>query len=302
MTSHKPEDSRYSRRRILQGATLAAAGVAAAPLLAVEQSAANPLAAANGRVKHSVCAWCYSKCFDLDTLCRHAAAMGLKSVELVEPADWPILQKHGLICAMTPSHGFHRGFAHKDEHAVCIDILKQRIDDCAAAGFPTVITFSGYRKGLPDDEGLHNAVVGLKQVIGYAEKKKINLCIEVLNSRVNVEMKGHPDYMCDKVEWAAELCRQIASPRMTILFDIYHVQIMEGDIISRIKQYHQYIGHYHTAGVPGRNEIDDTQELSYPAIMRTIVETGYRGYVAQEFIPNHDAVTSLRAAVKLCDV
>jgi hydroxypyruvate isomerase len=155
---------------------------------------------------------------------------------------------------------------------------------------------------MPDDVGLNNTVEGIKRVIGYAEKKKVNLVFEVLNSRVNVEMKGHPDYMADHVEWAVELCRRIASERMKILFDIYHVQIMQGDLITRIRQYHEYIGHYHTAGVPGRNEIDDTQEINYPAVMRAIVETKYTGYVAQEFIPTRDPMTSLREAVRICDV
>jgi len=228
--------------------------------------------------------------------------MGLRSVELVDRKDWPILKKHGLICAMANSHGFVRGFNHRENHAWCSEILRQTIDDCAAAGFPSVITFSGYRKGMPDDVGLENTVAGLKPVVGYAEKKKVNLCIEVLNSRVHVEMKGHPDYMCDKVEWAAEVCRRIASERMKILFDVYHVQIMEGDLIARIRQYHQYVGHYHTAGVPGRNEIDGTQEINYPAVMKAIVETGYQGYVGQEFVPTRDPLESLRAGVKECDV
>ena len=179
---------------------------------------------------------------------------------------------------------------------------EERIDACAEAGFPTVITFSGYGKGIPSDVGLENMVAGLKQVIGYAEKQKINICLEILNSRVDVEMKGHPDYMCDNVEWAAEVCRQIASPRMTMLFDIYHVQIMEGDIITRIQKYHDYIGHYHVAGVPGRHEIDDTQELNYLPILKAIAETRFQGYVGQEFMPTGNPMQSLRTALKLCDV
>jgi hydroxypyruvate isomerase len=238
----------------------------------------------------------------LDTLARNVAAMGVRSIELVDPKSWPILKKHGLICALANSHGFVEGFNRKENHAMCIEKITAAVDACAAAGFPTVITFSGFRKGLPDDIGLENTIAGLKKVIGYAEKKKINLCLEVLNSRVDVEMKGHPDYMCDKVEWAVEVCRRIASPRMTFLFDIYHVQIMQGDIITRIKKFHEYIGHYHTAGVPGRNEIDENQELNYPAIMRVVAETGYKGYVGVEFIPTRDPMQTLRAAVRLCDV
>ena len=256
-----------------------------------------------GRIKQSVCAWCFTKTMSLESLAGEVAAMGVKSIELVDPKDFGILKKHGLICAITGSHGFVRGFNHKENHPWAVDIVQKRIDACSASGIcPTIIVFSGFRKGLPDDVGLENTVEGLKKVVGYAEKKKVTLCLEVLNSRVNVEMKGHPDYMCDKVEWAVEVCRRISSPRMTLLFDIYHVQIMQGDVITRIRQFHPYIGRYHTAGVPGRNEIDDTQELNYPAIMKVIAETGYQGYVGQEFIPTRDPLQSLRDALKRCDV
>jgi hydroxypyruvate isomerase len=301
MNLDQTNQSGCTRRGLLKGATLAAAGMVGGSLVGAAPVTEEKIVK-RGRIKQSVCAWCFSKWMNLDQLAARAAAMGLKSVELLEPEQFPIIKKYGLVCAITSSHGFHRGFAHKEKHAECIEILKQRIDACAAAGFPTVITFSGYREGMPDDVGLKNAVEGLKKVVGYAEKNKVNLCLEVLNSRVNVEMKGHPDYMCDNVEWAAEVCRQISSPRMTFLFDIYHVQIMEGDIIARIKKYHQYVGHYHTAGVPGRNEIDGPQEVNYPAVMRAIAETGYQGYVGQEFIPLRDPLQSLRAAVRLCDV
>lgn len=254
-----------------------------------------------GRIKQSVCPWCFEP-MPLETLAEQAAAMGILSVELVPPKDWPILKRHGLICALTSSHGFVEGWNHRENWPMCQEKLTQAIEATAAAGFPSVITFSGFRKGMPDDVGLDNTVAGLKTVIGLAEKNKVNLCIEVLNSRVDVHMKGHPDYMCDKVEWAVEVCRRIGSPRMKILFDIYHVQIMQGDLITRIRQFHEYIGHYHTAGVPGRNEIDDSQEINYPAIMREIVKTGYTGYVGQEFIPTRDPIQSLREAVRLCDV
>ncbi len=165
-----------------------------------------------------------------------------------------------------------------------------------------MITFSGFRNGIPDDVGQRRTPSRALKVIGYAEQKKINLILEVLNSRVDAEMKGHPGYMGDSVEWCVEVCKQIASERLKILFDIYHVQVMQGDIITRIKQNAQYIGHYHTAGNPGRNELDDNQEINYPPIMRTIVETGYQGLVAQEFIPTRDPLRSLRQAVALCDV
>ncbi len=294
--------SAVSRRDLLRGA-VGGAALAALPA-AVHAAEEKPVTAekvvTKGRINHSVCAWCYK--MPLEQLAANAAAMGLKSVELIGPDQWPVIKKHGLVCAMTGSHGIAKGFNIKANHEECIAAVKKSVDACSEAGFPSVICFSDNRKGIPDDVGLETTVEGLKKVIGYAEQKKVNLCLEVLNSRVDMEMKGHPDYMCDHVEFAAEVCRQIASPRMTFLFDIYHIQIMQGDIITRIKKYHEYVGHYHTAGVPGRNEIDDTQELNYPAIMRAIAETKYTGYVGQEFIPTRDPMTSLREAVKRCDV
>ncbi len=285
-----------TRRRMLQGA----AGALAAGTLAVSQTvraedkpaAESEKAVVKGRLKQSACAWCFK--MPLDQLAQNAAAIGLKSIELVEPKDWPILQKHGLICAMTPSHPIGQGFNNKANHEKCIAALKKSIDACAEAGFPNVITFSGNRDGIPDDVGLDNSVEGLKKVIDYAEQQKVNICIEILNSRLN-----HKGYMCDTAEWAGELCKRIASPRMKILFDIYHVQVQQGDIIARIKQFHQYIGHYHTAGVPGRHELDQSQELNYGAIMQAIAETGFQGYIGQEFTPTRDPMHSLRQAVRI---
>ena len=306
-----PQAAAVSRRALLAGAaglTAAASGLARAgsALAAARQSAAQPAPAdfkvVNDRIHQSVIHWCF-KPMPVATLAAGAARLGLKSVELVGPADWPTLAKQGLICAISPSHGFVKGLAHKEEHAECLAALRTSINATGDAGFPNVITFSGMRRGLSDEEGMANMVAGIKQVIGLAEKKKVTICLEMLNSRVHVEMKGHPDYMCDKIEWAIEVCKRVGSPRMKLLFDIYHVQIMEGDIISRIKQYHEFIGHYHTAGVPGRNELDDTQELSYAPIMRAILATGYQGFVGQEFIPKYsDPLASLAQAARLCDV
>jgi hydroxypyruvate isomerase len=300
------ESSPRMGRRLWLGAVggLVGAGLFHRRPAAIQPTQEAPRAAAKavkGRLKQSVCHWCFEP-MDLETLARNAAAMGIRSIELVPPEKWPTLKKHGLICALSSSHGFVEGWNHKENYAMCTEKVKQAIDATAAAGFPSVITFSGFRKGMPDDVGLDNTVAGLKQVIGYAEQKKVNLCLEVLNSRVNVEMKGHPDYMADKVEWAVEVCRRIGSPRMKILFDIYHVQIMQGDIITRIRQFHEYIGHYHTAGVPGRKEIDATQEINYAPIFKAIAETRFAGYVAHEFIPTHDPMQTLREAVALCDV
>jgi len=289
-----------NRRRWLGAAGLSSVGLCGSPRAALAAAEDRP-AATKGRLKQSVCYWCFDR-IELEAFARHVAAMGIRSIELVPPEKWSILKRHGLICALTPSHGFVEGWNRKENHAMCEEKVKQAIDATAAAGFPSVITFSGFRKGMPDDVGLENTVAGLKRVIGYAERHKVNLCLEVLNSRVNVEMKGHPDYMADKVEWAVEVCRRIGSPRMKILFDIYHVQIMQGDIITRIRQFHEYIGHYHTAGVPGRNEIDDTQEINYAPIFKAIAETRFEGYVAHEFIPTRDPLQGLREAVALCDV
>lgn len=254
-----------------------------------------------GRIHQSVAWWCF-KPMSVEELAFNAAKLGMKSVELLTPEHFPTLKKHGLKCAMVSSHGFTKGFAQRDEHDECLKILRERIDATSAAGFPNVITFSGFRKGLSDEVATKNMIEGLKKIVGYAERKKVTLCLEMLNSRVNITMKGHPDYFCDNMERSVDICRQIGSERLKVLFDIYHVQIMHGDLISRIRQHHPYIAHYHTAGNPGRNEIDGTQEINYAAVMNAIVETGYKGFVAQEFVPLRDKVASLSEAVKICDV
>jgi len=292
----------WTRRGLLKGAAGAAGAAALAlPGCGPEGASLQGRVATKGRINQSVCQWCWEG-IPLERLARQCAAMGVKSIELVEPKDWPILKKHGLVCGLSKSHLFVDAFTEKKHHAMCIDKITKAVDVTSAAGWPNVITFSGSRRGMTDEVGIKNTVEGLKKVIGLAEKKKVNLCLEVLNTRVAVEMKGHPGYMADNVEWVAEVCDKVGSQRLKILFDIYHVQIMQGDIIARIKKYAKYIGHYHTAGVPGRNEIDQSQELNYPAIMRAIVATGYKGYVAQEFMPTRDPIRSLREAVKLCDV
>ena len=299
-----PFSNHCSRRGVLRAGAMALAAAAGAAVPSVGRAAkasASGRVVTKGHIRQTVLTWCFEP-MDVETLARHAAAMGLVGLENVPPKDWPILKRYGLINAMTVGHLYVDGMNHKENHAMCIAKLTECIEANAAAGFPNVITFSGMRRGMPDDAGLDNTVLGLKQVIGLAERKKVNLCLEVLNSRVATNMKGHPDYMCDKVEWAAEVCKRIGSPRMKILFDIYHVQIMEGDIITRIRQYHPYIGHYHMAGVPGRNEMDETQELNYPAILRAILATGYKGCVGQEFIPTRDPVQSLRESARMCDV
>ncbi len=304
MKPSRPQSThgQVTRRRALQSGFAAAMAFGTANLAgAADGRAEIRPKKLRGRIKQSVCPWCFDP-MPLETLCRHAVAMGIQSVELVDPKDWPLLKKYGLACAIAGSHSFTKALCNPAHHEVCLESLRSRINDCGDAGVPSVITFSGIGNEISSEEGLDNTVAALKQVIGSAEKKKVNVCLEVLNTRVDKHMIGVPGYLCDTVEWAVEVCRKVGSPRMKVLFDIFHVQIMQGDIITRIRQYHEYIAHYHTAGVPGRHEIDDTQEINYPAIMRAIVETGYTGYVAHEFIPERDPVRSLQQAVTLCDV
>ncbi len=231
-----------------------------------------------------------------------AARLKLPSVELISPDLWPLMKEKGMTCAIASSHGFAKGFAHKEEHEQCLETLRKNIDLAANAGVQSIITFSGFRRGISTEEGTRNMVEGLKKIAGHAADKKVTVCLEMLNSRVNVTMKGHPDYFCDDIDLSVDICKQVSSERVKVLFDIYHVQIMHGDIIARLKKNKDWIGHYHTAGVPGRNEIDEAQEVKYPPIMRAIAETGYKGFVGQEFIPLRDKEASLAAAIRICDV
>jgi hydroxypyruvate isomerase len=291
--------SSLTRRTALKTVAAAVLGVSSH---AQDAPTPAPFRVKNGHIKQSVVPWCFNP-MPAEELVRHSAALGLASVELIDPKHWPLIKELGLTVAIAGSHGFAKGFAHREEWAECHAKLRERIDQCAAAGIERIITFSGFRRGLSDEEGIANMVAGLKEIAGLAEEKKITLCIEMLNSRVDVQMKGHPDYFCDSMERTVEICRQIGSPRVKVLFDLYHVQIMHGDVVSRIKQYRDYIAHVHTAGVPGRNEIDGTQELNYPALMHALLDIGYTGFVGQEFIPTReDKIASLAEGVRLCDV
>ncbi|MGD8500334.1 MAG: TIM barrel protein [Phycisphaerales bacterium] len=295
-TQHK---DKLSRRAFVRNTSLIAAGAVAGSLARTGHatSAANvERIVKNGRINQSVCKWCYGK-FSLDELCAIAKKMGLKAIDLIGPKDFPTLKKHGLASSMIGTHSLTKGMNNKKYHADCISKIRSSIDAAAEAGFPNVISFSGNSAGIPDDVGIETAVEGLKQIVGHAEKKKVNICLEYLNSKVN-----HKDYMFDDMAWGVEVCKRVGSERLKILYDIYHAQIMEGDIIRTIRTYKDYIGHYHTGGNPGRNEIDETQELYYPAIMRAIADTGFKGYVAHEFIPKRDPVESLAYAVRICDV
>jgi hydroxypyruvate isomerase len=298
-----PGKNGFSRRTLLKqvGAGALALGATGLSGGARGQSVEGLYKIKNGRIRQSVIHWCF-KPMTPDELAGHAADLGMASVELVPAEAWPDLTKRGLVCAISPSHGWRTGFAQTSQHDDCIKTLRERIDQTAAAGFERVITFSGFRNGQTTEAATKNMVEGLKKIVGYAEQKKVTLCLEMLNSRVHIDMRGHPDYFCDNIDLTVDICKQISSERMKVLFDIYHVQIMHGDIISHIRQHHDWVGHYHTAGVPGRNEIGDTQEINYPPIMKAILETGYTGFVGQEFVPLRDKVASLSEAVKICDV
>lgn len=293
--------TRRTALKTLGAGSLAAAAALEQPVTGAAAAEADFYKVTHNRIHQSVVPWCFRPMPDLE-LIEHSHRMGLPSVELVDPELWPELKKRGMTCALAGSHGFAKGFAHVEEHAECLEFLTQRINQCAQAAVPSIITFSGFRRALSDEEGTKNMIEGLKKIARHAERKKVTVCMEMLNSRVNENMKGHPDYFCDHIDPSVEIVKQVASERVKVLFDIYHVQIMDGDIITRIRRHHPYIGHYHTAGVPGRAEIDATQEIQYLPIMKTIVETGYQGFVGQEFIPVRDKIRSLNEAVELCDV
>ncbi len=252
-----------------------------------------------GVVNHSVCRWCYES-IPLDDLCKAAKNIGLSSIELVGPAEWPTLKKYGLTAAMPwgAGMGIPKGFNDPQYHDALIKSYTEVIPQAAAAGFNQIICFSGNRNGLDDEQGIKNCAIGLKKLMPVAEKYKVTMSMELLNSKVN-----HKDYQCDHTAWGAALVDSVGSERFKLLYDIYHMQIMEGDVIATIKKYQKHISHYHTGGVPGRNEIDETQELNYPAIVKAIYETGYKGFVAQEFIPKReDKIASLKQGVQICDV
>ena len=254
-----------------------------------------------GNINHSVCKWCYGS-IPLEEFCVSAKKMGIKSVELLGPKEWPTLKKHGLTCALAAywenGFGIEKCWNRTEHHADLIALYEKSIPMVAEAGLKQVITFSGNRDGMDDETGMKNCVEGIKKIMSLAEKNNVLVVMELLNSKVN-----HPDYMCDHTEWGVELCEMIGSENFKLLYDIYHMQIMEGDVIATIQKHHSYISHYHTGGVPGRNEIDETQELYYPAIMQAILDTGFDGYVAQEFIPKEeDVLASLQQGVEICDI
>jgi hydroxypyruvate isomerase len=306
-----------NRRALLRGLAAVGAGSLFGGLPAAR--AAEDRAATAGHIKQSICFWCFNTAgekWDAEKTCQVAQKLGCRSVELIEPASWDLLKKYGLVCAMAPNGmpgaPFMKGFNNPKYHEEIVMRTKQAIGACAEAGFPSVIAFTGYKWHDADDpqsgaigreEGADNCVKAFKQVVGHAEKKGVNVCLEHLNTRDSSHpMKGHPGYQGDDLDYVADIIRRVGSPRLRLLFDIYHVQVMHGDVIRRIEQTKDIIGHIHTAGNPGRGELDDTQEIQYRPIMRKLVDIKYTGYVGQEFIPTRDPLAGLREAVKLCDV
>ena len=251
-----------------------------------------------GNINHSVCRWCYNH-MTLEALVQASKEIGITSVELLDASEWNVVIQAGLTCAMGngTTLGLTTGFNDPQWHRQLLKEYSESIPKAAHAGLKNIICFSGNRNGMDDRRGMENCARGLEPVLAIARQYNITMCIELLNSRVD-----HPDYQCDRTEWGVELCEKVGSPDLKLLYDIYHMQIMEGDVIARIRQYAKYIAHYHSGGVPGRHEIDETQELYYPAIMKAIVTTGFSGFIGHEFLPVNDPMQSLRDGVLRCDV
>jgi hydroxypyruvate isomerase len=290
----------FLRSGVVAGATAVGAAAVGTPGRASAHERLRELArGSDTRLRQSVCRWCYRD-LSLEELAEASAELGLKSVELLNADEWPVVQKYGLTCAMSNAAGpggIPRGFNRVEHHEWLIPAYEQLLQQAADAGVSNVICFSGNRQGLSDDEGLDNCARGIERLTPLAERLGVTIAMELLNSKVN-----HPDYQCDRTPWGVALVEKVGSDRFKLLYDIYHMQIMEGDVIRTIRDNHQYISHYHTAGNPGRNELDETQELFYPAIMRAIKETGFDGYIGQEFVPTRDPLTSLAEGVRVCDV
>ena len=296
-------ENNSSRRKLLKQLAVGSVALAANPLssLAANDNT-DEMYKLKGNINHSVCRWTYNF-LPLEELCGVANKIGLKAIDLVGPKDWNVLKTHGLDSSMCNGAeiSLTKGWNHTEYHSVLIKNYTDHINYVADAGYKNLICFSGSRDGMDDETGLKNCVDGLKQIMQFAEKRGVIIQMELLNSKID-----HKDYMCDKSAWGVELCKRLGSENFKLLYDIYHMQIDEGDVIRTIKNNHQYFGHYHTAGVPGRHEIDDTQELFYPAIIKAILETGFKDYLAQEFIPTakekEDKIKALKKAVRICDV
>ncbi|MCU7695577.1 hydroxypyruvate isomerase family protein [Haoranjiania flava] len=291
-----------NRRSAIKHMLTGTAVIAGAGLLPVSCSVmAAPYSSTKlkGNINHSVCRWCFSD-LTVEELCKEAKSIGIKAIDLVGPKEWPVLKKYGLHSSMCNGAEINLvdGFNDPKFHNTLVKNYTEMIPLVAKNGYKNLICFSGNRRGIDDETGLKNCVTGLKKIINIAEKYKVVLVMELLNSK-----RDHKDYQCDHTAWGVELCKQLGSENFKLLYDIYHMQVNEGNVIDTIRKHHAYIAHYHTAGVPGRNEIDNSQELYYPAIMKAIAGTGFKGYVAQEFIPKKEnKIASLADAVRICDV
>ena len=288
---------KITRKRALKNLSgLATLGFMGLPTVS---SGSNELEPLSQRINHSVCEWCFNQ-FELEELCEFVKNIGISSNDLLTAEQWASAQKYDLICAMAygSQMGIVNGFSDPQNHKTLLKEYKASFPKAADAGLKNVICFSGNRNGLSDAAGLEICAKGLDPVVKLAEKNNVVLTMELLNSKVD-----HQDYLCDHTEWGVALADKLGSPNFKLLYDIYHMQIMEGDVIATIQKRKDYISHYHTAGVPGRNEIDETQELYYPAIMKAIADTGFTGHVAQEFIPKQqDALASLKKGIEICDI
>lgn len=287
------------KRRTFIGSSVAASvGLVSTASIAMEGKSITS-SDLKGNINHSVCRWCYSK-IPMEDFLQSLNELGITAMDLTGPEDWPLMKKYGIHASMCWGAGFgiEKGWNDPKLHEELIKDYLQMIPKVAEAGYTNLICFSGNRNGMKDEDGLKNCVDGLKQILPLAEKHGVVIQMELLNSKVD-----HKDYMCDHAEWGIALCKEIGSENFKLLYDIYHMQIMEGDVIRTIRDYHVYFGHYHTGGNPGRHEIDETQELYYPAIMKAILETGFKGYVAQEFIPSwEDKIAALKQGITICDV
>jgi hydroxypyruvate isomerase len=292
-----------NRRQSIGSLAGGAAAAALAAVFAEGARAAEAGAGRHGKFRHSVCRWCFNR-IPFDEFCRSAKKMGIESVELLAPKEWELARGHGMSCAMgmiPPRNGIggiQKGFNRVEHHDVLFDLFSESIEQAAKAGVPNIVIFSGNRGGMDLETGLKNCAEGVKRLMPVAEKHGVTLAMELLNSKVD-----HQDYMCDHTEWGAALVDAVGSERFKLLYDIYHMQIMEGDVIATFRKHRNRICHYHTAGVPGRNEIGDSQELNYRGIAKALAEIGYTGFLAQEFIPkNNDPLASLQEAVEICRV
>lgn len=288
-----------TRRTLLKHLALGASAVVAGPAMSFASPQSKKKLKFKGNINHSVCRWTYSF-LQLEELCMAVKNIGFSAIDLVGPKDWPTLKAHDIYSSMCNGAeiSLTKGWNDKQNHSTLIKNYTEHIGLVSAAGYRNLICFSGSRNGMDDETGLKNCTEGLKQVLGLAEKKGVVIQMELLNSKVN-----HKDYMADRSPWGVELCKRLGSENFKLLYDIYHMQIDEGDVIRTIQDNQAYFGHYHTGGVPGRHEIDDSQELYYPAIMKAIVATGFKDYVAQEFVPAaEDKIASLKEAVRICDV